>query len=299
MKIAILADIHANAAALQAVRERVVEAGVQGVWFLGDAVGRGPDPLEVISWLRECIHSHPESEWVLGNHDCMLANLLNKEQWSRVNPSPRLIIERHRAIVAGDPLALDFVQQAFNAGRIEPRLRTQSGVNYFLVHGGQVDKAGYYRYVYGWYTENFMPAEFERLEALSEDVGGPCVQLYGHTHVPALIAGLRTSGGWQIDVIKVRPGKTYFLDPGYFWIVNPGSVGQPRDKDRRAAYALLDTTEHTIRFERVEYNWRETARKMILEHYPVRLVEILKQATPDEHTPDEWLEHYDRVKAMG
>ena len=77
------------------------------------------------------------------------------------------------------------------------------------------------------------------------------------------------------------------------------SAGQPRDLDQRAAFALLDTEQLSVTFRRVTYDWKKTARAIGGEHYPDKLVRILRDATPDKEIPGEWLDHFEQARQVG
>ncbi len=124
----------------------------------------------------------------------------------------------------------------------------------------------------------------------------PIVQFYGHTHVPTFIRADETEDGFEIYAEKIFPGQTFSLEGDDYYMINPGSVGQPRDRDQRASYIVLDTKEHTVTFRRVKYDYTETAHDLVAGGYPSSLVRRLQTASAAEkETPDEWLEHYDEA----
>lgn len=308
MRIAVLSDIHANRPALEAVLEDSHDFDVDRYWFLGDAVGYGPDPVAPALWLKRYVE--PE-DWVIGNHDAMLAGLLRADEWEAVGPSAKMAIGLNRDRLMEHAEAWAYIQAVFNRERIPPREQHLDGVDYVLVHSGQTDHLGIARYIYAWQEELYLQAEFGPLRAQSEEHGGPRAQLYGHTHVPTLVfaRARRQDGGLEYDAVRILPGETYKLD-GELALVNPGAVGQPRDLDRRAAYAVLDTAERTVTFRRVRYDWQETASALSAWHASLmatltseqawqiidNLKRRLRDATPYNETPDEWLAHYARAK---
>lgn len=337
MRIAVLADIHANAQALKAVLEDSLTQDVERYWFLGDAVGYGPEPDIPLLWLKR--HIHP-NDWVLGNHDAMLRDLLlpqdiatltndtkptpfeimerdregqptNRvlyeghhrgelllsEEWEATNPEPVRAVELNRAALADAKEADAYWRAEFRRERLKPRIHSLDGFDHVLVHGGQANK--FLRYIYPWQLEFFIPAEFKALHAYAQKQRCPCVQWYGHTHVPTLVyARLRSPGGdMEYEAVKVLPGQTYPLETELA-LVNPGSVGQPRDLDRRAAYAVLDTAARTITFRRVPYDWQETAYRLKEKGYPDTLVAKLRDAPPPGDTPPEWRDHFQQAREV-
>lgn len=270
MHIALLSDVHANFAALTAVEADMAAYPVDARWYLGDIVGYGPEPAECLQWLAERVHAHAPESWVLGNHDAMLAGLLNNYDLADTNHTPLAAIELNRAALAGRPEEM-FWREQFVDDRARPRHQAVDGTDYILVHGARANDRYYHRYLFPWETL-YQVDEFAILAAAALATGRPQVQLFGHTHVPTLI-GYQDG---QLRPVWVEPDVTYELDD--LALVNPGSVGQPRDLDRRAAYALLDTTARTVTFRRVAYDWRQTAFRLADGGYPDKMLERLIEA---------------------
>lgn len=302
MRIALLADVHANLLALETVWEALKTHKPDAVWFLGDITDRGPHPVETVLWLRDTVHSVPENEWVMGNHDAMHANLLTPEQFERVGKVHQLDNVRHRQLLKAHPEAWAFVEKIFKQERLLPLQQMVGEVLAILVHGGLVDNAGYYRQLYPWWNPPLfmwnpivpMDSELGRLNALDETSSK--IMVCGHTHVQTLISGLSTGSEeeMQIQAFPVIPGIKYLLTSNQSWLINPGSVGQPRDLDNRAAYAILDIASKasTVTFFRQEYDWRSVARQLLEAGADRLYLEILRDATADKDTPPEWLAHY-------
>jgi predicted phosphodiesterase len=335
MQIAVLSDIHSNLDALEAVLNDSRQRDIERYWFLGDAVGYGPAPVAPLMFLKRYVD---DDDWVMGNHDAMMADLLLPEDlaalkgdrqvefqilernndnqptgkilysglcrarlmrlddWEATGISPIKAIEHNRAALREHLEANAFWRTAFTETRIKPCLHSLEGVDHVLTHARQMDLG---RYIYGWHHELFLPAEFSRLKAQADEAGRPRVQWYGHTHVPTLVKA-RSLGNdkFELSTVHVLPEETYPLDSELI-LANPGSVGQPRDLCRRAAYAVLDTTSRTITFYRVPYDWRATAEAMNKGGYPEKLIARLRDATPCPETPAEWLEHYQKACAIG
>lgn len=297
MRIAILSDIHANPAALQAVLADSVEMEVERYWCLGDLVGYGPEPVAPLLWLK---HYVDPADWVIGNHDAMLAGLLSDEQWAAVNATPKKAIDLNKKQLAADEEANTFWLTTFDRERLQPRRHTLNGRNHLLIHSGQVNNP--IRYIYPWQTDFFLPAECERLQALVEADGRPFVQWIGHTHVPMLILAQPADEGFIFTASHILPGETYSLQ-GDLVLVNPGSVGQPRDLDQRAAYAVLDSEAQTVTFRRVAYELQTTILALVkawsMEDYPSELIRRLRQADATKETPAGWLAHYQQAREVG
>lgn len=295
MRIALLSDIHANFAALEAVHDDLSEQDVALCWFLGDVVGYGPEPGDCLLWLAQLVHAAAPDGWVLGNHDALLANLLYAHDLDDLNHTPREAIALNRAALAGDDAAEAFWRAHFTDDRARPRRHTLDGVDYTLVHAAQANDRYIYRYVLPWDAAH--QADEFALLAARRAAGRPQVQLYGHTHVPTLV---RLADGAPVATpaaTPVEPFIPYAL--GDLALVNPGSVGQPRDLDTRAAYAVLDTAARTVTFRRVAYDLPRTDGLMAAARYPVQLRLRLKNADAPGGAPAEWLAHFEAVRGRG
>ncbi len=325
MRIAILSDIHANRPALDAVLKDSVDQGVDRFWSLGDVIGYGPQPVEALLFLQERVT--PEG-WVMGNHDAMLADLLlpsdrdadpdkkktgplrvvtqkgegievsargqflDVETWELTNSAPVEVIALNRAALARNPQADRFWREQFVPARIDSRLVHQDGIDHVLVHGSRERPLS--RLIYPWHTGFHLLHEFKFLQKQSQERNFACVQWFGHTHVPAFVQARpsQSGDGFEVATERVWPQQTFPLDQRLV-IANPGSVGQPRNLDRRAQYAVLDTQARTVTFRRVAYNWRETVRDLQRSDYPESIVKRLKFASAAlKETPDEWLAYY-------
>lgn len=223
MRILILSDIHSNLTALETVLDSV--SRYDAVWCLGDLVGYGPDANECI----ERVRGLPNLLCVRGNHDAALLGDLDQQVF---NHDASLAITWTRRII-------DTRSQEFLASLPE---KLESG-EVTLVHGSPINPVWDYLMDYPTAMQCF-PYFQTRL----------C--LVGHTHVPAI---------WPED----PQGKIHFPVPDFLRmeikgraILNPGSVGQPRDNDRRAAFALYDTDNSTWELRRVEYDIRSVQERI-------------------------------------
>lgn len=242
MRIAVLSDIHANLAALDAVRADLPP--VDEVWVLGDIVGYGPHPNEVIARLQEM-----GARSVLGNHDGAAIGTVDAGQF---NPDARAAIEWTARVV-------DDNSRSYLATL--PEVRRDAGLT--AVHGSPRDPIWEYITSPGIAAANF--GHFDTP-----------ICLFGHTHLPVAFCLADN----ELEAIVGLPGDRVEID-GRRALVNPGSVGQPRDGLPDAAYAILDLEGNraggraSVRFHRVRYDVDRTQRAMREHDLPARLVERL------------------------
>jgi predicted phosphodiesterase len=241
MRIAVLSDIHANLPALEAVRADLTD--VDQVWVLGDIVGYGPQPNEVIAVLQQM-----GARSVLGNHD---GAAIGDVDAAYFNTDARAAIEWTATVV-------DDNSRAYLASL--PEVRRDGDLT--AVHGSPRDPIWEYITSRGIATAN--------LEHFDTRL---C--LFGHTHVP-VVYGVASGA---VEEFVGLPGESVRLD-GARALLNPGSVGQPRDGLPDAAYAILETGDEpesdAITFHRVRYDIDRTQRLMRECGLPARLVERLR-----------------------
>jgi predicted phosphodiesterase len=216
MRVAVLSDIHSNLVALDAV---LAHAGpVDAVWQLGDVVGYGPDPDGVVARLIGV-----GAIGVRGNHD---AAALGGPEIDWFNPEAR-------AAAAWTRDRIDGTTRAWLSGLPERHTIDR----FTLVHGSPRDPIREYISTPGIALEN--------LAVLETDVG-----LHGHTHVPVAFCL-----GEDERLRIVEPANGGSLDLGSDrGLINPGSVGQPRDGDPDASYLILDPDAGTLTWHRVPYD---------------------------------------------
>ncbi|HUG29139.1 MAG TPA: metallophosphoesterase family protein [Candidatus Limnocylindria bacterium] len=215
MRIAVLSDIHANLPALDAV---LADAGaVDAVWHLGDVVGYGPDPDAVVARLRSI-----GAEGVRGNHDAAACGG-SEIEW--FNPDARRAMEWTRDAIA--PETAEWLAAL-------PERRVLDGVD--LAHASPREPIWEYVTTAGVALANLALVE------------GP-IGLHGHTHIP--VAWLEDGG--RVELVRAAREPSLELR-GRRSLVNPGSVGQPRDGDARASYAILDPGAGTVHWHRVAYD---------------------------------------------
>jgi diadenosine tetraphosphatase ApaH/serine/threonine PP2A family protein phosphatase len=241
MRYAVLADIHANLAAFEAVLADIkAGGGVDELWCLGDVVGYGPDPSACIELLRR---QHPVC--IAGNHDLGAIGKLDLSYFNSVAAAAcrwtagRLSPE-DTGYLADLPLSV--VQDDF-----------------YLVHGSPAEPLMEYVLSTGIAARNF--SFFDTPYCL-----------VGHTHVP--LAFKRSDG--SCSSVALSPGIGLVLGADRM-IVNPGGVGQPRDGDPRASYGIYDSEGRIFRLHRVPYDVDATQQKMIRAGLPMSLVLRLQE----------------------
>ena len=235
----IIADIHSNLEALQAVLEDVQDHGGFGhVWCLGDIVGYGPDPAACIALLRQL-----DALCVSGNHDQAAVGKIDigdfNSDAARANRwTSGVLAEEDREFLSGLPEVI--VEGEFTLVHGSPRLPVWEYILYAVTA-----------------SDNFR--HFSTRYCLN-----------GHTHVPFVFEqdGLLVNESYMKSSDKLVLGDKRL-------IINPGGVGQPRDSDPRAAYDVFDSEQQVIYHYRVEYDIEMTQAKMDKEGLPVFLINRL------------------------
>ena len=241
MRFLVLSDIHANFTALAAVLDAVPDRW-QRVLCLGDLVGYGPDPNEVTDRVRAL-----QPSIVRGNHDKAVAGLADLEDF---NPAAQLSARWTQTQLREENL--QYLKQLPQGPMAADGLT--------LAHGAYRDEDEYV----------FAPAQ--AMAGLQESP--TMVTLFGHTHYQG---GFSHHDG-RIGVIQLRPepGANFAalrLDPGTRYLLNPGSVGQPRDGDPRAAFVIADLAHQVIEFWRVPYDVTAVQQRMRAAGLPPSLIE--------------------------
>jgi len=217
-RIAIISDVHGNRHALEAVRRAIRQASITRLWCLGDMVGYGAHPAEC---LRTCVH---ESERIIaGNHDLAAVGRVRADAFS---PNARAAIEwtrtrldrnSHDRLVALESQDIDDEASLYHASPRDP-------VWEYIITGEQARAA------------------FDETPSR--------IIMVGHTH---LAGAWRLGEDGRLDGGLVRGEETISIETGR-WLINPGSVGQPRDLDPRASWVILDLEALTLRFRRTPYD---------------------------------------------
>jgi predicted phosphodiesterase len=226
----LLSDVHGNWEALEAAL-----ADAAGRWdqivCCGDLVGYGPDPNRVVDWARGNLQAV-----IRGNHDRACCGLDEDLEW--FNPVAQ----------ASTRWTMSELTEA-NAAWLRALAQGPVTVDGFLmVHGSPLDEDEYV----------FSLGDAANVFAYLESD----VTFFGHTH---LQGGFAWVNGWQYSIVRPRPEQPFVclrIDPKGAYLINPGSVGQPRDGDPRAAYALFDSEKRELILGRVAYDYEAVSRKI-------------------------------------
>ncbi|MBN1288986.1 MAG: metallophosphoesterase family protein [Actinobacteria bacterium] len=242
-KIGITGDIHGNRTALRAVIKHGVGCDVW--WCVGDLVGYGPDPnhcLEIIGSLGAFT--------VAGNHDLGSIGRISIESF---NDDARTACEWTSGTLTQPNMDL--------LGKLPVKLSPAHDI--LLSHGGPVDPVWNYIFSSEEAGLNFISFK-ERL----------C--FHGHSHVPMVFRtekeGVNIGARADVEYIPPEWGVPVELREDSRYLINVGSVGQPRDNDPRACYVIFDPDEDMITFHRVEYSIEEVQERMAFAGLPERLI---------------------------
>jgi predicted phosphodiesterase len=240
MKVAIISDIHGNRQAFEAVLTDILDASVSQVWCLGDLVGYGADPDACVDLARE----HTDL-CLAGNHDLAVAGKIALDDFSR---GAAIAVRWTQDVIA--PGNLDYL-----AGLRPSAVRSEIG----LYHASPRDEV--------WeYVLSALLAE------LCFDAARHRLNLIGHSHVALSFERLE---GHPATGETRRADSVLDLHDGE-WLLNPGSVGQPRDGDPRAAWLLLDLDALTAGYRRCEYDITGAANAIRAARLPDSLAERLE-----------------------
>jgi len=234
LRIAVLADIHSNMAALEAVLSDIQNEGVSEIVSLGDNIGYGPDPEEVLVELRK-----QNVISVMGNHEY---GLINDQYFRKINPDPRKSLEINRSMLSKQSLTF--------CKNLEKVIIYH---NVRLVHGCPPRSQTAYLYYPSTDKLNKIFASFPEK-----------ICFYGHTHT----CNFFEQGKSSKEGLEITLG-TYQLQSNRNYIINPGSVGQPRDGiNNHAKYLIWDREESTVEFKGIQYDVMKTVNKLRKLHYP-------------------------------
>ncbi len=239
MRIAIIADLHANLEATTAVFKEIDQRAPDKIFCLGDLSGYNSQPNEVIDIIRE-----RDIPTIMGNHDAAVCGL--EDPWFFRAAAKRAIewqmerlSEENRAWLARAPEQMVF-------------RRTFLGV-----HGSPSSRDDY---IIDWLDA------MRQLEFLNGRDIHAC--FFGHSHRPSFFSEKGAESG-------VTAGAVFDLRPRSRYFINPGAVGQPRDRDPRAAYGMFDLEKMSFEFCRVEYDIESCARKIVQAGLPEELARRL------------------------
>ncbi|NRA40435.1 MAG: metallophosphoesterase family protein [Planctomycetes bacterium] len=240
MATAIISDLHSNIEALEAVLDFCDKKNVSDFICLGDVIGYGPNPIEVakiaIDKCRGCLRGNHEEAMVTGKH--------------RFNPYAAYAIDWTRDQIKGEretcengknkSVLMEWFEQRQTFSLLDRKL---------MVHGSIYDP------VHDYVDEPENPIEAEQMiETLKRDFSGFELCFAGHNHTPFIATEMGT-------IIPHDRYNTYRLPKGHRAYICVGSVGQPRDRDPRSSFAILDDEE--ISFHRVAYDVQKTHKKVL------------------------------------
>jgi predicted phosphodiesterase len=243
MRIAVISDIHSNLQALEAVLADVEQQSPDEIWCLGDLVGYGADPDACVARVSDAV-----GRCLAGNHDL---------------------------VVRGDIDIDYFAMSAGVAARWTVKVINEATREYLrpLSPLGQSEGIGLFHASPRDPVWEYVLSIRQASDCLDAQPRRVC--LIGHSHVACYFT--RPNGSSRAEDTTgelAQPGTTLQMSEGR-WLVNPGSVGQPRDGDNRAAYLMLDTDRWTASYQRVEYPIEEAARAIIDAGLPRSLADRL------------------------
>jgi predicted phosphodiesterase len=242
MRYLIFTDIHGNLEALLAMFKSIQKKRIDHYIFLGDLVGYGASPNEVI---QKVIALKPLSI-IRGNHDKAVSGLDTVQTFNPIAAS-----------------AIFWTKRNITAKNLEFLARLKQGPEIIdetiaICHGAPFDEDCY---IFG---------EFDAKEAFPYVQTPVC--FFGHTHFPYIYAF--RDGTVEGSFVEGNTNE-FRLEKGVRYLINPGSVGQPRDRNSRAAYAIYDAETRTVKFTRVEYDIEGAKKRIIAEGLPPALAERL------------------------
>jgi predicted phosphodiesterase len=238
MRVLVISDIHANQVALEAVLDDAAGTAYEAVWCLGDLVGYGPHPNECIEQVREL----RALVCLVGNHDKAVLGELDVNAFN--NDARAAILWTREALT---PANRDYLQSLVPMHELG---------QFTLVHASP--RQPIWEYILNRYIarDNFQYFDTPYC-------------LVGHTHVPVVYQEAGPDG--ECGESAPEYGQPLQLN-NHRLIINPGSVGQPRDSNPDAAYALLDTATGVWEYRRVRYDVAATQRHMRAANFPERLI---------------------------
>ena len=260
MRVAIISDIHGNAHALEQVMADAMSFGpVDEIWCVGDIVGYGPDPAACVSELADAAYLGTRVIAIAGNHDRAATGGLSTANF---NPAAKRAAQWTSDHLDGRTHAwLERLRETEVAG---------TDGHFTLVHGSPNNPL----WAYTTHPE-------DALDCLFTIRTRHCI--VGHTHQPSLFERPESAGGTRFKPelprqVPLSAGEVVDLQPNNRYVLNPGSVGQPRDGDPRAAYVLYELrgpSQETMQLRRVQYDIDAVQARMRAEGLPQILADRL------------------------
>ena len=246
MRALVMSDIHANAEALRAVLQRMRRKKFESIICLGDFVGYGAQPNQVLDTLRTL---RGRKAYIRGNHDRVASGLDDANGFNQAAKAAALWTRDHLSAPNRRFLRDLLVGPVLHGGVM-------------LCHGSPYDED---EYVFNVHHAAQVLALFN----------APII-LFGHTHLPAVFS---IDADMNVSGFAVREDATLTLDPNKRYLINPGSVGQPRDRNPASSFVLLDTGKRTAQFFRVAYDVQKTQTSILKAGLPEILASRLTYGT--------------------
>lgn len=243
MQYLILSDMHGNYEALSAVLRRVRRKRFDATLVLGDLVGYGAAPNQVVQAVREL---SGQVYRVRGNHDKVVCGI---EDGSTFN---------HAALAAARWTAEHLTAANLSFIKDLPQGPITLPEGFVICHGSPLDE------------DQYLLSIFDAWEAFSHFSGE--LAFFGHTHVPSVFVAHGTET--RVALLRGASGSLE-LEAGARYLVNPGSIGQPRDRDPRASYMTYDSRRRIVRWWRVEYSVGRAQERILKAELPRLLAERL------------------------
>jgi predicted phosphodiesterase len=243
LRYLILSDMHANWDAFAAVLRRARRKRFDSVLVLGDLVGYGAAPNQVVEAVRRLT---PRLQTVRGNHDKVVSGI---DRGTNFNQT---------ALAAAQWTALRLTAANLRYVRELPRGPLEVGDGLAICHGSPLDEDTYV---------------FSDIDAFEIFAAYPvAVTFFGHTHIPSLFSleGKRL----RVAALRGTSGRLV-LEAGGRYLINPGSIGQPRDRDPRASYMTYDSDRRVVRWYRIPYPIAEAQRRIKRAELPQSLADRL------------------------
>ena len=245
MRTLILSDLHSNHEATLACLAAARELGYQRSAVLGDLVGYGGSPEEVVCEMRAL----KPAVMIRGNHDRVVAGIEQGDDFNLLALQAAVV---NRKLLS--PGSRDFLM-GLPAG---PKQLGEAGT--LVAHGTPLDE------------DEYLVDPLEASRVFRELDFSVC--FFGHTHVPCVF---KLAGGSVSWVFPAPDGTRVALRPGERFLINPGSVGQPRDEDPRAAFLILDDAAEEVSFHRVHYPIQEAQLRILEAGLPPQLAQRLQR----------------------
>ncbi len=242
MKYLILSDIHSNKEALSAVLAHVRRKHCDKVVFLGDLVGYGANPNQTVDMLR----ARRPLAAIRGNHDKVCSGIENGELFNRI--ALEAAMWTRRKLTRSNLHWLKSLPQG--------PLLVDGG--FAISHGTPIDEDAY---IFG---------EIEALNVFRQTEYPLC--FFGHSHFPVIFA-LSTDA--ITTILTVAPSFRFKLQEGVRYLINPGSIGQPRDGSPLASYAIYDSDSKVVTINRMQYRVAQTQEKILKAGLPRPLADRL------------------------